>query len=138
MTSVFADEETEAPKGKDTWPRSPRQQRTKLGFKPTPIWHQNLVMVLNSPCLEHRPSGFKRVEGPFWRYKWAPMPSPAPKWGDPYPGKVYPTREGGRALNPEPLPHTQSMPQAPWELASQAPTRLHHFLPGRLLQGKDV
>lgn len=99
---------------------------------------QSLAMVLNSPRLENRPSGCKRAEGAFWRHKWATMPNPASKWGDLYPGKVYPTRWGGRAPNPAPLPHTQPIPQAPSELASQAPTHLHHFLPGRLPQGKDV
>lgn len=66
------------------------------------------------------------------------MPSPAPKREDLGPGKVHPTRQGGQALNPEPLPHAQSMSQAPSESASQAPTCLHHFLLGGLPQGTDV
>ena len=64
--------------------------------------------------------------------------SNGPKQGDLCPGKLYPTWQGDQALNPEPLPHAQPMSQAPSESASQAPTRLHHFLPGGLPQGKDV
>lgn len=66
------------------------------------------------------------------------MLSPAPKREDLGPGKVHPTRQGGQALNPEPLPHAQSMSQAPSKSASQTPTCLRHFLLGGLPQGKDV
>lgn len=132
---ISADGETKAQKSKVTWPRSPSQQRTKLGFKFRSTWHQSSATTLNPPCLECGPSEFRRVQGPFWRHSGQPyLASHSNK--KTFEMERLPNKEGVSALNPEPLPHAQPSSQALLESASQVPTSPHHFLPDRASAGK--
>lgn len=83
MTPIFENGETEAQKGKVTWPRSPSQQNTKLGLKPRPICHWSpqprLSTLLSEAWTLQAQEGRRAVREIQVDNQTA---GPSPKWGD--------------------------------------------------------
>lgn len=135
MTPIFTYGETEAKSLGQGLPASKEQSQDS---GPSPPGTSIL-----SPCAQLALSlgseGWRRL---FGGTSGQPTPGPSPLAEDCCPFEVYPTRGGGggggwggRALNPEPSLHAQPMPRVSSQSAGQAPTRFHHFLPGRRPQG---
>lgn len=87
--------------------------------------------ALNLPCLWVQKGGGAFLEVQVGNHIWSFTLSRRP-----LPFRGLPNKGGwGRALNLEPSLHAQPMPRVSSQSAGQAPTRFHHFLPGRRPQG---